>query len=142
LTFLIAKPEGLSVEGWRACGLALWMACWWITETMPLPVTSLLPIVLMPIFHIANLKDATAPFASSIIFLFFGGFTISMGMEKWNLHLRLGLSILRMIGVGPKTALLGLMITTAFMGMWLSNTATAIMMLPMAVSMALLLSNG
>ncbi len=140
MTFIFGAPEGMSMEAWRVCGLALWMACWWITEAMPLPVTSLLPIILLPVLKIVPLKDALAPFASPIIFLFLGGFLISTAMEKWNLHLRIGLGIISKIGTGGKSILGGLMIATAFLGMWISNTATTIMMLPMAVSMAVLLT--
>ncbi len=140
MTFFFAPPESMTPEAWRVCGLALWMACWWITEAMPLPVTSLLPIILLPLFKIVPLKDALAPFASPIIFLFLGGFMLSSAMEKWDLHLRIGLGILSKVGIGGKSILAGMMIATAFLGMWISNTATTIMMLPMAVSMAMLLS--
>ncbi|MFO0389714.1 MAG: SLC13 family permease [Alphaproteobacteria bacterium] len=140
MTFVFGAPDGMELPAWHVCGLALWMACWWITEAMPLPVTSLLPIIMLPLFQITPLKDALAPFASPIIFLFLGGFMLSTAMEKWNLHLRIGLGIISKIGTGSKSILAGIMIATAFMGMWISNTATTIMMLPMAVSMAMLLT--
>lgn len=140
ITFLVAAPGGMEPPAWHVCGLALWMACWWITEAMPLPVTSLLPIVILPALGIATLKDTLAPYASPIIFLFLGGFIISSAMQKWNLHLRIGLRLLKCMGVGPKSVLAAVMIATCFMGMWLSNTATAIMMMPMALSMGMLLS--
>lgn len=140
LTFLIAPPEHMSDAAWKVCGLAMWMASWWITEAAALAVTSLLPIAILPTLHISPLKAALAPYSSSIIYLIFGGLVISLAMQKCNLHVRIGLSILRAIGHGEKSVLAGIMIATAFMAMWISNTATAIMMLPMAVSMATLLA--
>ncbi len=140
LTFFVMPPEGLSAGGWHICGLALWMATWWITEAMPLPVASLLPIIFLPTVMATPLKDVLSPYASPIIFLFLGGFIISNAMEKYNLHMRIGLGVLKLVGVGKKSILGGLMVATAFMGMWMSNTATVIMMLPMAVSIATLLS--
>jgi solute carrier family 13 (sodium-dependent dicarboxylate transporter), member 2/3/5 len=140
LTFFVDVPDGMSAAGWRVSGLALWMATWWITEAMPLPVTSLLPVVILPVDHILPLKSTLTSFSSPIIFLFLGGFLLSLAMEKWNLHMRIGLGILHSIGVGGKSILAGIMLATAFLGMWISNTATVIMMLPMAISIALLLS--
>jgi len=142
MTFFVSPPEGMSIEAWRACGVGLWMATWWVTEAMPLPVSSLLPIVLLPLLGLIPLKEVVAPFSSPIIFLFLGGFVISLAMEKYDLHLRIGLNILKAVGFGGKTVLAGMMLSTAFMGMWISNTATTIMMMPMAISMALLLSKG
>lgn len=139
LTFLVPAPEQMAPQAWTVSGLAMWMAAWWITEAMPLPVAALLPVIILPTLKIMPLKEVTAPFASSIIFLFLGGFIISLAMEKWKLHLRFGLGILKVLGVGPKSALAGMMLATAFMGMWISNTATTILMLPMAISLALLL---
>src|SRR6185436_20705662 len=95
LTFRLSPPNGMEMQAWHVCGLAMWMACWWITEAMPLPVTSLLPIIILPLLKIVPLKDVLAPYSSPIIFLFLGGFLLSIAMEKWNLHLRIGLGILR-----------------------------------------------
>ena len=116
------------------------MGVWWMSEAMPLAVTSLLPVVVLPLFEIVPLQQAIAPFASSIIFLFLGGFIISAAMQKWHLQRRFALAILSHTGCGPKSILAGLIAMTCFMAMWVSNTATAIMMLPLAISMAGLLS--
>jgi len=142
LTLFVESPEGMDTNAWHVCGLAMWMGTWWVTEAMALPVSSLLPLVILPLFTDISFKGAATPYASSIIFLLLGGFILSIAMEKWNLHMRIGLGILRMMGRGPKSILGGMMIATAFMGMWISNTACAIMMLPMAISMALLFCGG
>jgi sodium-dependent dicarboxylate transporter 2/3/5 len=137
-TLFSGAPEGMDANAWRVCGLAMWMGTWWVTEAMPLPVSSLLPLVLLPIFTDISFKNTASPYSSGIIFLLLGGFMLSIAMEKWNLHMRTGLGILRIMGRGPKSILGGMMLATAFMGMWISNTACAIMMLPMAISIALL----
>ncbi len=139
-TLVFSPPEGLAPNAWLVCGLALWMACWWITEAVPLPVTSLLPVLVLPMMNVMPLKQATQGFSADIIFLFLGGFMLSIAMEKWRLHLRIGLGLLGIMGKDAKTILASLMLATGFMGMWISNTATTIMMMPMALSVALLVS--
>jgi solute carrier family 13 (sodium-dependent dicarboxylate transporter), member 2/3/5 len=115
-------------------GVAALMAVWWITEAMPLSVTSLLPIVLFPVLTETEVADATAPYANPIVFLFLGGFLIAIAMQKWNLHRRIALLTLRRVGTHPRRIVLGMMIATAFLSMWVSNTATTLMMLPIALS--------
>lgn len=110
------------------------MAIWWMTEALPLSVTSLLPIVLFPVLTEIPVDDATAPYANSIVFLFLGGFLIAIAMQKWNLHRRIALLTLRRVGTHPRRIILGMMISTAFLSMWVSNTATTLMMLPIALS--------
>lgn len=141
LTFAFDAPEGMNLQAWHVCGLAMWMATWWISEAMPLPVSSLLPIIFLPTVIDMPFREAISAYASPIIFLFLGGFIISQGMEKHKLHLRIGLGLLKMVGVGGKSILAGMMLACAFLGMWMSNTATVIMMLPMAVSIAYLLTH-
>lgn len=121
-------------------GLASWMIFWWITEAAPIPVTSLLPIAILPLTGVFNVTEATAPYASPIIFLFMGGFMIALGLEKHRLHLRLALNILRITGSSGNGIILGFMAATALLSMWISNTATAVMMLPIATSVVQLLS--
>lgn len=140
IMLIIQPPVGLSPEGWKVCALAVWMALWWISEAMPLPVTSLLPIIILPTLGIFSLKQTLEPFSSSIIYLFFGGFVLSTAMQKWNLHLRIALLALKLCGSGAKGMLAVFMLVTCFLAMWVSNTATTIMMLPMAVSIASLLA--
>lgn len=110
------------------------MAVWWMTEAMPLPVTSLMPIVLFPVLTEITPAEATAPYANPIVFLFLGGFLIAIAMQKWNLHRRIALLTLRAVGTQPRQIILGMMIATAFLSMWVSNTATTLMMLPIGLS--------
>ena len=138
---LNANPAfGLNPEAWKVIALAAWMVAWWITEAMPLPVTALLPMIILPILGVFKQEEASAPYASPIVFLFMGGFLIALGMEKRNLHSRIALNLIRVIGTNPNGIILGFMIATAFLSMWISNTATAVMMLPIAMSVVKLLS--
>jgi sodium-dependent dicarboxylate transporter 2/3/5 len=116
------------------------MAIWWMTEAIPLSATALLPIVLIPALTERTVGQATAPYASSIVFLFLGGFLIAIAMEKWNLHRRIALMTLVRVGVAPDRIVLGLMLATGFLSMWVSNTATTLMMLPIGLSVLTLVS--
>jgi solute carrier family 13 (sodium-dependent dicarboxylate transporter), member 2/3/5 len=131
-------PDGLSVEGWRTAAAGLLLAIWWITEAIPIPATSLLPLVLFPLLEIQPIRNAAAPYANPLIFLFMGGFIIALAMERWNLHRRIALAVVRAIGVRPSSVVLGFMVASAFLSMWVSNTATAVMMLPIGLSVILL----
>jgi sodium-dependent dicarboxylate transporter 2/3/5 len=113
-------------------GVAALMAFWWITEALPLSVTSLLPLIAFPLFSIIPASKISESYINSIIFLFLGGFLISIAIENWNLHKRIALKIILFFGTKPTRLLLGFMIATAFISMWISNTATALMMLPVA----------
>jgi sodium-dependent dicarboxylate transporter 2/3/5 len=110
------------------------MAVWWMTEALPLSATALLPIALFPPLTALAIDDATLPYADPIVFLFLGGFLIAIAMQKWNLHRRIALLTLRRVGTHPRRIILGMMIATAFLSMWVSNTATTLMMLPIALS--------
>ncbi|MEI4232944.1 SLC13 family permease [Roseovarius sp. D22-M7] len=131
---LLGNAEGLSGDARAVAAVATLMAVWWMTEAVPLPATSLLPIVLLPALTGATVSEATAPYASSLVFLFLGGFLIAIAMEKWELHRRIALLVLERVGVSPKRIVLGMMIATAFLSMWVSNTATTLMMLPIGLS--------
>ena len=115
------------------------MIIWWITEAAPMAVTALLPIVLFPLTGVFTVDEATAPYANKIIFLFMGGFLLGLGMERHNLHKRIALNLIKLTGTNPNGIILGFMLTTAFISMWISNTATTVMMLPIALSITNLL---
>jgi len=136
LTLVTTPPlAGMSFAAWHTTGLMLWMVLWWISEVMPIPVTSILPMIFIPLLGIANINAATAPYAHPLIFLFFGGFFLSIAMEKTGLHQRIALRALLLVGQKPAAQVAGLMAVTAFLSMWMSNTATAVMMLPIGLSM-------
>lgn len=142
LISLISPDVYLSPDAWKVIGVALWMITWWITEAAPIPVTALLPIVLFPLTGIFTIDEATAPYANKIIFLFMGGFMLGLAMEKHNLHKRIALNLIKKTGTNPNGIILGFMLTTAFISMWISNTATTVMMLPIALSITSLLEVG
>ena len=110
------------------------MAVWWMTEAIPIPATALLPLVVLPIAGIGTMRETAAPYANPIIFLFLGGFILAAGLEASGLHRRLALGIIRLAGTTPRRLIAGFMVATAFLSMWISNTATVMMMLPIAVS--------
>ncbi len=114
--------------------VALLMAVWWITEIVPLAVTSLIPVALFPLFGIMDGKAVSSAYFNDVIFLFMGGFMVALAMERWNLHRRIALKILCAIGVSPSRILLGFMLSSFFLSMWISNTATVMMMIPIAMS--------
>ncbi|MCF8378401.1 MAG: SLC13 family permease [Bacteroidales bacterium] len=114
--------------------VAMLMAIWWITEVVPLAVTSLIPVVLFPVFGIMDGRDVSATYFNHVIFLFIGGFIVALAMQKWNLHKRIALKILMITGVSPGRILLGFMLSTSFLSMWISNTATTMMMVPILLS--------
>jgi sodium-dependent dicarboxylate transporter 2/3/5 len=114
--------------------IAVLMAVWWITEAIPLAATSLIPLILYPVFGILKSDDIAASYINSVIFLFLGGFMIALAMERWGLHKRIALKIISVFGGSPQSIVFGFMIASAFLSMWISNTATAIMMLPIAIA--------
>ena len=134
LLLLLPAPEGLTPAAWKTAAVALFMATWWITEAIPIAATSLLPIVLLPLLGITGIRESTTPYANPLIFLFMGGFIIAIAMQSWNLHRRIALNIISVIGIKPTSIIIGFIIASAFLSMWVSNTATALMMLPIALS--------
>ncbi|PXX90886.1 anion transporter [Marinobacter vulgaris] len=142
MTLVLPAPEGMVAEAWAALGLMLLMATWWSTEAIPIPATALIPIVLIPALGLGGIKDATTPYANPIIFLFLGGFTLGLAMQRWNLHRRIALLTLRGVGDKPRRQIAGFMIATAFLSMWVSNTATSIMMLPIGLSVIAMMDSS
>ncbi|MBN2010422.1 DASS family sodium-coupled anion symporter [candidate division KSB1 bacterium] len=130
-------PESLPVAGQRTLAVAALMACWWITEAIPIPATALLPIVLFPILKVSKVSSVTACYGDSNIFLFMGGFMLAMTMQHWNLHKRIALHVVKGVGISPNRLVLGFMIATALLSMWISNTATTMMMYPIALAIVL-----
>ncbi len=128
------QPLNTSVAANNMAAVALLMAVWWISEVVPLAVTALLPVVLFPFFGIMDGKAVSSTYYNHIIFLFVGGFIIALALQKWNLHKRIALKILILTGTSPAKILLGFMLATAFLSMWISNTATTMMMLPILIS--------
>lgn len=134
LALFLPAPAGMNPEAWLALGAALWMAIWWATEAVPIPATALLPLILVPVLGIAEVGDLAGAYANGIIFLFLGGFLLGLAMQRWALHRRIALNILLAVGQRPNRQIAGFMLATSFLSMWVSNTATSIMMLPIAVS--------
>ena len=126
----------------RTAGVALWMAIWWISEAVPLAVTSLLPVILFPTLGIMSGRSVAPVYFNHIIFLFIGGFIVALAMEKWNLHRRIALRILLWSGIRLKGILLGSMASTAFLSMWISNTASTMMMVPITLALVMKLEEN
>jgi len=130
----LPAPEGLSFEGWRTSAVAALMAVWWISEAIPIAATALVPVVMFPLLGVSGIESTLQPYAHPLIFLFMGGFIIAIAMEKWDLHRRIALNIVSFVGTKPTSIIMGFIIASAFLSMWVSNTATALMMLPIALS--------
>ena len=131
---LLGPPSGLSTAGWRTLAIGVFMAIWWISEAVPIPATALLPIVAFPLLDVLPVRAAAAPYANPLIYLFLGGFMIATAMERWDLHRRVALAIVSAVGARPHRLILGFMIAAAGLSLWISNTATALMMMPIALS--------
>ena len=133
---LLGVPEGLTFSAWAVGALMIWMAVWWATEPIPIPVTSLLPLVVIPLIGAGSAREAAAGYSSPIVMLLLGGFIIALGIERWGLHKRIALNIVSLVGSHPSALIFGFMIATALLSMWISNTATTLMMVPIAISAA------
>jgi sodium-dependent dicarboxylate transporter 2/3/5 len=144
LLFLVVNNlpfELVSEDGDTVIAVALWMIVWWISEAVSISVTALLPLFLFPLLKVMPIEDVGANYGSPIVFLFFGGFVLALALEKVNLHKRIALNIIKLTGTTPNKVILGFMIATASLSMWISNTATAVVMLPIAMSVIGLLVN-
>ena len=138
---LLLVPLSMPVEARRCLAVAAWMAIWWITEALPLAVTSLLPLVLIPILGFGNAQSVAAPYADKNVILFLGSFIIAQSIVRWNLHQRLALSIVNLTGTSPRIIVLGFMVATGVLSIWISNTAAAIALMPVGLSVSSLVAN-
>ncbi|GAA1762972.1 MULTISPECIES: DASS family sodium-coupled anion symporter [Streptomonospora] len=134
LAVYLLLPDSLEHAGKVTAGVATLMAVWWMTEAIPLPATALLPLVLFPVLLGADIAEVAAPYADDVIFLFMGGFMLAMAMQRWNLHRRIALTVVAAVGTSPVMLIAGFMLATGFITMWVSNTATTVMMLPIGLS--------
>lgn len=135
-TVWLPPPTGLEQGAWRVAGVAVWMALWWLTEAIPLEATSLLPLVLLPLAAGETFGKVASAYADPIIFLFLGGFLIAAALERWQLHRRFAMATMRLFGSSPRGVVLAFLLITAFISMWISNTAAAVMVLPIAAGVA------
>lgn len=135
ILYTYSPIESLNKEANAVLATTLWMAIWWVFEVVPISVTALLPIILFPLTDGLALGDTTAAYGHKYIFLYMGGFMLAIAIEKWNLHKRIALSIISVVGTNMRNIILGFMIATAFLSMWISNTATSVMMLPIGIAL-------
>lgn len=133
---MVQAPEGLSQPGWWTAAVAIWMAIWWMTEALPLAVTALLPLIVFPVLGVSSIETTAPAYAHPLIFLFLGGFLLARAMNVSGLDKRLALTVLSMAGASPRRVIAAIMAVTAFLSMWVSNTATAMVMLPIGLSIA------
>ena len=134
LVLLATDPFGVGPTAGKVVAVAALMIAWWVTEAIPMPAVALLPLVLFPLLGIATVKEVAAGYGDSVIFLFMGGFLIGLAIEKWHLHKRIALSIVNITGTSGDRIVLGFILATGGISMWLSNTATTMMMYPIAAS--------
>ena len=131
---LAGAPEGLGDAAWRTAAIGVLMAVWWATEAVPIAATALLPLVVFPMLDIASIHDAARPYSNKVIYLFLGGFIVAFAMQRWNLHRRIALNVLQIAGGQGRSLIGGFMIASAVLSMWVTNTSTTMMLLPIAVS--------
>ncbi|MFA0965011.1 DASS family sodium-coupled anion symporter [Roseivirga sp. BDSF3-8] len=131
---ILGKPESMSIEAFHVLSATVWIAIWWVTEAVPIAVTALLPIILFPLTGALPLDETTVSYGHKYIFLYLGGFMIAIAIERWDLHKRIALNIINIIGSNVSMIILGFMVATAFLSMWISNTATSVMMLPIGMA--------
>ncbi|MCG6948545.1 MAG: SLC13 family permease [Acidobacteria bacterium] len=136
LILMLTSGGDLSSDGKRVVAVVLWMAVWWMTEAAPLAVTAMLPLVLFPLLGVRGVRDVAPNYSDQMVFLFLGGFILALAVESSGLHRRFALAILDTVGASPRRLVWGFLLATALLSMWLSNTATTLMMLPIAAGVA------
>ena len=134
MLLLDGQQQIMSSVAWLTAAIGLWMAIWWATEAVPAAVTALLPLVSFDILGITSLKQAAAPYANPIIYLFFGAFVLALAVQRWNLHQRIALAILSRTGTDGGRLIGGFMLVAALLSMWMTNTSTTMMLMPIALS--------
>ena len=134
IMLLSGAPDGLPEKAWVTASIGILMAVWWATEAVPIAVTALLPVVFFPMFGVSSIQDTTAPYANKVIFLFLGGFIVAFAMQRWDLHRRIALTVLQHTGGNGRSLVGGFMLASAVISMWVMNTSTTMMLLPIAVS--------
>jgi len=141
IMLLSDAPQGLDAAAWAVAAIGILMAIWWATEALPIAATALLPIVLFPLFGIAEIKATVTPYSSPVIYLFLGGFIIAFAMQRWSLHRRIALTILQYAGGNGRSLVGGFMLASALISMWVMNTSTTMMLLPIAISIIAVIHN-
>ena len=139
---LFFAPDDLEPAGRMTAAMAAWMAIWWASEAVPFAVTALLPLIFFPILGINNIKATSAPYANPMIYLFMGGFIVARAIEHWDLHRRMALNIFTLVGTHARALVGGIMMAAALISMWISNTATSLMLLPIATSIVAVVMNS
>lgn len=139
---LLDPPAGLSESGWRTAAIGILMATWWATEAIPIAATAFIPMVVFPLLDVATIQDAVAPYSNKVIYLFLGGFIVAFAMQRWNLHRRIALNVLRVAGGHGRSLVGGFMLAAAVISMWVMNTSTTMMLLPIAVSIITVIVNS
>jgi len=139
LLMLLDGPAAMPVAAWQLVALIAWMAAWWVLEPVPVAVTALLPVAVLPLLGVSPIDEVAAPYANPLIFLFLGGFLLAEAIQRWSLHRRIAMAVLRLSGLRPDRLVAGFMIATAGLSMWVSNTATAALMVPIGLSVLAML---
>ncbi len=142
LMLALGPPEALGDAAWRTAAIGILMAIWWATEAVPIAVTALLPILLFPLMDVRSIEDTVTPYSNKVIYLFLGGFIVAFAMQRWNLHRRIALTVLQYAGGDGRSLVGGFMLASALISMWVMNTSTTMMLLPIAVSIVTVIHNS
>ena len=134
MVLFLPNPETLSIEAQRAAAIFVWMGIWWATEAVPIAITALIPLVFFPLLGVSSIEATAAPYANKNVFLFLGGFFLSIAIQKCNLHKRIALTVLRFTGTGGRSIIGGFMLSSCLLSMWIMNTSTTIMLLPIGLA--------